>query len=113
VARPLYSVQFISQTLVESDIAIYDVPAGFVAVIREIDVYINTIGETQAINFECLTSYSYCKQWQAPPGMLDTVDWQGHYVGSPGPDIVEFGTSGFAAEGFCTVNVSGFLLSVP
>jgi hypothetical protein len=113
VARPLYSVQFVAGDLAGPlDIGQYDYGADQVAVIRQVVVQYDGTGATSSTAFIIGFSEAAVVQWNWPPGMVDTVEWQGHAVGAVGPDSVVCVMSGDVAA-TAIVLVSGFLLSVP
>jgi hypothetical protein len=113
VARPLYSLSFVDTFITGGGGAfIYDVPAGFVAVVRHIDVLFIDSGALASSLMTVYTNGSPVAYWQIPVPFNDTAHWEGGHVGSPGPDIVAAELDGDPALS-CTINVSGFLLSLP
>lgn len=109
MARPVYSTRFIQAHGLTST-ASYTVPAGFIAVVRDVDTWIST-----PIGLNALFLHGALGQaiWQtsATIGESQYGSWRGRQVFEPG-ELVEVEADVGALDAY-DVTVSGYLLTLP
>jgi hypothetical protein len=103
MAPPVYSYQFISEASF-TGAAVVEYPAGYVAIVRDIDV---VAGVSASGSFYAYDVGTGGKFWAVSEGVetLATWSWRGRQVFEPGNQI------GFFCDFELDVRMSGYLLS--
>lgn len=105
MAIPVYSTRFLAWAATETPPA-YTVPDGYVAVVRDIDVY---SGGGAMINWVCsVNEIAHFAAGQFTiEALAQTAQWRGRQILNAGEFLV------FASDGALDGMISGYLLTVP
>lgn len=109
----VYSTLFLNQAGVAGSIT-YDVPAGFIAVVRDCDIYGNNSDPETAFFLKDADSGATFFQWQITVEELGSpthVEWRGRQVFSSGATL-EASVSSLVSAAI-DVRVCGYLLTAP
>lgn len=109
MAPPVYSTQFLSNTVFGNHTESYTVPAGYRAVIRDISG-VGVAGDTETLIYQIAAADAGIIQRQLPPLLTRQIHWEGRVVLNPG-DEISVNVTGAASVSQWTV--SGYLLQAP
>lgn len=101
----VYSTPFIQEHALSSSVT-YTVPDGYVAIVRDVDVYID--GEIIATTYYLVddaTDGTFAWTESPSEGNPGLYSWRGRQVFEPGTSFT------FNSGGTCDVRISGYLLS--
>jgi hypothetical protein len=105
VSRPLYSTRFIGGTVAEGTDAAFTVPAGFVAVVRDV-VVTNAASSPGQISWGISTTAGFIVAYNFTElGSGASAQWTGRQVANAGEDLFIF--AGVEA----IIGMSGYLLT--
>lgn len=108
MAARLYSTRFMSGEIVGAASIDYEVPDGWVIVVRNVTWSIAgglDASCTLAVTLEGVSPL----QWNLPSAFTGSDTWEGRMV-APGPTTLTFASTG-SGEATVQVNVSGYLLT--
>lgn len=108
MARAVYSTQLFSGIVVGPDTVTFDVPEGFIAVVRDVVISIAG-GLDAAATFFMDVDGAFPLAFVTPAGWGGVQSWEGRMV-SPGPSTIALSQGG-SAEVTWNFVVSGYLLS--
>jgi len=112
VPLPVYSQRFIDATLPDGGTAFFDVVAGFVAIVHEIQI---SIGEENGGDMAfalALGLDASLASWLLPPAWAGTIRRPRRTVVLPGSTLTASFADSLASQ-TCHVEVSGYLLTTP
>lgn len=107
MALPVYSVRFISGNTGAGD-PVYTVPAGFVAVLRDVDVYNNSAVVAELFLEDSQTGQAIARFDSQGPTDTGSQQWRGRQVFDAGGGFLFHATAGT-----WDVRACGYLLSAP
>lgn len=103
----IYSTLFLSGNT-SAGSPIFTVPAGFIAVLRDVDVYCNGIGGEELFLEDSTYGNTFARWDILTPADSGSKQWQGRQVFNPGGGFVFVAT-----VGTWDVRASGYLLTAP
>jgi hypothetical protein len=109
VARPVYSASFVAQTVTNVAPATFEVPMGYVAVVRDISGVCESPSPGFGVRLLFTSGAVQFATIFIPPGVYSTFHWEGRVV-RPGPEDITVTMDQELAD--ADVFVSGYLLTV-
>lgn len=79
MARQVYTTTFIAATVVDASPVAYEVPLGYVAVVRDVSITLETAAN-DAGSFELTLAASPIVRWSWPKGYIGTLHWEGRHA---------------------------------